>query len=570
MSTNPRAIEFLNTLVDEVSTHWGVASGVHVHPDGTLGSPDAEPRHIFMEAEVLDLDRLHIDRIELASSAGEKLRSQDLVVATLPLGLKPAGRGRSDEMIDRLVKSAQLLSEDGVGVLFALPFYRTFRVGKLAEALSGVGVNVHGIVNAPPEILMPHTSIQPMFVVVSRRPCESTFALDCRTDEALGLNISNFLSHGDTRDLRTGVEVDLNDFRGFEHWYAQREIDSLEGDYTRFEKFKVEDIALDINLTKKQFEDIEGAVFLPMIGNSEAVSKLSATTLKHQNYAQIVVNPELTTPEFVCNFFNTRNFRLYLEAEKVAKGQVIPKLNLEQVRQLPVALPDFETQAQISTTVRKLSELSSMVNELSQNILLNPVSSTSMTQQVDEALSVFGRLSAEDQIISLLRQGETKNVEFKQTFSLDVADLQKKPYIEDAAIKTIAAFLNSDGGDLLVGVDDSAHITGIDFEIDKLHKSNRDGFLKHFKNKFKDRIGEPFYPKVSYGLIDVGEMSVFRVTCEPSDIEVFVDGKDFYVRTNPATDRLEGPKLLEYVKHRFKTPATSVLAEQGERNSDDG
>jgi len=52
---------------------------------------------------------------------------------------------------------------------------------------------------------------------------------------------------------------------------------------------------------------------------------------------------------------------------------------------------------------------------------------------------------------------------------------------------------------------------------------------------------------------------VFRVNCAPSDIEVFVDGKDFYVRTNPATDKLDGPKLLEYVKQRFQQPAVAIL-----------
>jgi predicted HTH transcriptional regulator len=182
-----------------------------------------------------------------------------------------------------------------------------------------------------------------------------------------------------------------------------------------------------------------------------------------------------------------------------------------------------------------------------------------MTQQVDEALAVFGRLSAEDHVVSLLRQGESKTVEFKQTFSLDISDNQKKPYLEDMVIKTIAAFLNSDGGDLLVGVNDDAKITGLDFEIEKLHRSSRDEFLKHFKNRFKTRIGEQFYPRVSYGIVEVEESSVFRINCAPSDIEVFVDGKDFYVRTNPATDKLDGPKLLEYVKQRFHQPPIAVL-----------
>jgi hypothetical protein len=281
--------------------------------------------------------------------------------------------------------------------------------------------------------------------------------------------------------------------------------------------------------------------------------------MNHESYAQLVVDTRRATPEFLCSYLNTKYFRLYLEAEKLTRSQTPPRLNREQVRLLPVALPELDTQERISTNIRKLAELRLMVDELAQNISVNPVSSASMTQQVDDALAVFGRLSAEDHVVSLIRQGESKTVEFKQTFSLDIADNQKKPYLEDMVIKTIAAFLNSDGGDLLVGVSDDCQLTGINFEIEKLHKSSRDDFLKHFKNRFKTRIGEQFYPRVNYGIVEVGENAVFRISCRPSDIEVFVDEKDFYVRTNPATDKLDGQKLLEYVKHRFGQPPVAVL-----------
>lgn len=561
MRTPLGAVEFLNSLVNAVATDWGVETGIHVNPDGALGGQSDDPRHIYLEPDVLNLKQIKLDRVEIGSLTGSKEQSCDLVVATLPMGGPPGGRNRPDEMIDRLVDSARCLNHNGVGILLTSSFYRTFRIGHLAEELSTEGVNVHGLVNTPPRFLIPYTNLQPMFVVVSRRPATTTFALDCRNVEDVALNISNSLRHLDTGDLRTGIEVDLAHFQGFEHWYAQREIDSLEGDYTRYEKFRIQDVALFVNLarTGEEFASVPNSVYLPMIGNGPAVDDISKTTMKHQNYAQIVVNTDLATTEFLCSFLNTKHFRLYLEAEKMTKNQIIPKLNREQVRLLPVALPALETQERISNNIRKLSELRSMVDELAQNISVNPVSSTSMTQQVDEALAVFGRLSAEDHVVSLLRQGESKTVEFKQTFSLDVADNQKKPYLEDMVIKTIAAFLNSDGGDLLVGVNDDSQITGLDYEIEKLHKSSRDEFLKHFKNRFKTRIGEQFYPRVSYGIVDVGDKSVFRVNCKPSDIEVFVDEKDFYVRTNPATDKLDGPKLLEYVKQRFHQPPTAVL-----------
>ena len=44
---------------------------------------------------------------------------------------------------------------------------------------------------------------------------------------------------------------------------------------------------------------------------------------------------------------------------------------------------------------------------------------------------------------------------------------------------------------------------------------------------------------------------MLMVECTQSSKPVYLDGSEFYVRTNPATDRLDGPKLVEYVQNHF-------------------
>ena len=44
---------------------------------------------------------------------------------------------------------------------------------------------------------------------------------------------------------------------------------------------------------------------------------------------------------------------------------------------------------------------------------------------------------------------------------------------------------------------------------------------------------------------------VLLVECTPSNTPCHLDQKDFYVRGNPASDRLEGPELLEYIRNRL-------------------
>lgn len=44
---------------------------------------------------------------------------------------------------------------------------------------------------------------------------------------------------------------------------------------------------------------------------------------------------------------------------------------------------------------------------------------------------------------------------------------------------------------------------------------------------------------------------VLEVECKPSKSPCFLDGTTFYVRTNPATDKLEGIKLADYLRNHF-------------------
>lgn len=156
-----------------------------------------------------------------------------------------------------------------------------------------------------------------------------------------------------------------------------------------------------------------------------------------------------------------------------------------------------------------------------------------------------------DEIEKLISSGEGQKTEFKQTFSLDVRTNKKEKYIELQSIKTIAAFLNSKGGTLLIGIDDHGERIGLESEVDMLHKGSTDKFLLHFKNVFKNFIGEDNYPYVEYS-IDTKLKSCLVVSVLPSDRPVFVGKKDFYARTNPATDKLEGPELVEYIRRRFE------------------
>ncbi len=155
-----------------------------------------------------------------------------------------------------------------------------------------------------------------------------------------------------------------------------------------------------------------------------------------------------------------------------------------------------------------------------------------------------------DIVKALISKGESKTIEFKETFSLDVKKGTKEKYIEKSALKTIGAFLNTEGGDLLIGVNDDGEVLGIDDEINKFYK-NEDKYLLNFKNHLKSKIGEGFYPLIDYQVVQVDGKSVLHVSCTLANTPCFLEEKEFYVRSGPSTDLLQGKKQHEYIQERF-------------------
>lgn len=226
-------------------------------------------------------------------------------------------------------------------------------------------------------------------------------------------------------------------------------------------------------------------------------------------------------------------------------------LREESLMSLAIPVPEIATQIKMAEAAERLEVLKDGIQQLEKELIFSPPSASAVLDQVDGMLDVIGSLTDVDRLMSLIRQGECKRIEFKESFSLDIRKDVSEKYIELSSLKTIAAFLNSDGGFLLVGVNDSSAIVGLDREINRFHNGSRDKFLLHFKNNLKSRIGEEFYPYINQKLLVAGGLPVLLVECKKSASGCFLDGKDFYVRTNPSTDKLEGARLISYIKNNF-------------------
>jgi type I restriction enzyme R subunit len=164
----------------------------------------------------------------------------------------------------------------------------------------------------------------------------------------------------------------------------------------------------------------------------------------------------------------------------------------------------------------------------------------------------------------LIKRGESKTLEFKSTLRWNLKERrQDDKAVTYAVLKTIAAFLNTEGGDLLIGVADDRSIVGI--ESDQFEDDDK--FMRHLaqavRNGLGDRAGTCIDPKTQI----VHGKTVCVVSCQRSPEPVFLRWKgmeasaagDFFVRSGPGTVKLPPDSANEYIRTRF--PGSTKPAE---------
>ena len=156
----------------------------------------------------------------------------------------------------------------------------------------------------------------------------------------------------------------------------------------------------------------------------------------------------------------------------------------------------------------------------------------------------------------IIAQGESKHVEFKQTGRVNLTTKQRDPIIEQMVVKSIAGFMNADGGTLLIGVTDSGEVHGIETDLKTLGKrQNPDGFALWLNGLLDNRLGPVATAGAKFQFDTFPDGTVCRVDISPSTAPTFVKGKKgeatFYVRLNNATRLLNTAEALEYVQSRW-------------------
>lgn len=166
--------------------------------------------------------------------------------------------------------------------------------------------------------------------------------------------------------------------------------------------------------------------------------------------------------------------------------------------------------------------------------------------------------AARPTVQQLIAARESASVEFKSSARWNYRTSKRDDEIELVIAKTVAAFLNSEGGTLLIGVNDDGEVLGLEPDYQLMQRPDRDHYELWLRDLLGRCLGQSNTTRVSVSFAEVRDREVCRLDISPAPAPVFVNvpkgprTADFYVRAGNSTRRLLTDEVLDYQSHRWR------------------
>jgi type I restriction enzyme R subunit len=151
----------------------------------------------------------------------------------------------------------------------------------------------------------------------------------------------------------------------------------------------------------------------------------------------------------------------------------------------------------------------------------------------------------------IIENDEDLTVEFKSTarWNLDEGCPDKK--MEDAVVKTVAGFLNTDGGTLLIGVGPDRTVVGLEYDYQRVRPQNGDGFVNWLTTHLINSVGHAATARTRARIAVQGRYEVCRLDVARSSRPVWArtstQDRVFFIRMNNSTRVLPTEEFEAYV-----------------------
>jgi hypothetical protein len=153
-------------------------------------------------------------------------------------------------------------------------------------------------------------------------------------------------------------------------------------------------------------------------------------------------------------------------------------------------------------------------------------------------------------VMQLIAGGETRTVGFKSSMRYDMKEQRINRDLAKAVAKELAGFMNSEGGTLLLGVDDDRQVVGLEKDLETIPGRDLDGFERCFHETVSNYCGRESLEYIENAqFVNVYDKTIFviKVSRSPRPI-YFVDGERvlLHTRIGNETRPLNTKEAIEY------------------------
>lgn len=159
-------------------------------------------------------------------------------------------------------------------------------------------------------------------------------------------------------------------------------------------------------------------------------------------------------------------------------------------------------------------------------------------------------------VTELMGMGESPTLEYKASMRWDYREQQVNKTLQRVIVKTVAGFMNSEGGTLLIGVTDDGVAVGIEPDLATLSDSTLDGYERTFRQTLADAVGAEFSHLVKSAYDQVNGSTVAVIKVQPSSKPIYLHGgsaPEFYIRVGNTTKPLDVQAGHDYIKMHWET-----------------
>ena len=163
-------------------------------------------------------------------------------------------------------------------------------------------------------------------------------------------------------------------------------------------------------------------------------------------------------------------------------------------------------------------------------------------------------IRAKPDIVSLLRRDETHTLEYKSSLRWNMRENRKDASLEEVVIKELCCFMNSEGGDLLIGVNDDGEPIGLAGDYGTFRDPSADQFGKHMINLVNKYLHKPANAYVKLEFVKIGNLDVCWCKVKPSPKPIFLhknDDAQFFARANNTCQSMNTKQATEYIAQHW-------------------